>query len=294
MIAESGSVRAKMKALIIDVSKCNGCHNCQIACKDEHVGNDWSPYAKSQPLSGHFWIKVTDIVRGTFPKVKVAYKHDICQHCGDAPCIPACQRKAISRRDDGIVLISPDLCRGDRNCVAACPYKVIYFNESLNLAQKCTFCAHLLDKGAKEPRCVDACPTGALIFGEEEELKPLIDKAEVVEPAGMATRPRVFYAALPKRFVAGAVFDPAADECIEEASVTLTDLENGATCTASTDDFGDFWFEGLKVGSYSLSVEKKGYRTCRIKSLGTEQDVNLGDIGLVSLNEKRSGVGPEE
>jgi tetrathionate reductase subunit B len=283
-----------MKALVIDVSKCNGCHNCQIACKDEHVGNDWSPYAKPQPLSGHFWIKVTDIVRGTFPKVKVAYKHDICQHCADAPCIPACKQKAIIQRDDGIVFIKPDQCSGDRNCVAACPYGVIYFNENLNISQKCTFCAHLLDNAVKEPRCVDVCPTGALTFGEEEELKSLIDKAEVMEPPGLRTKPRVFYIALPKRFVAGAVFDPAADECIEGASVTLTSREDGAKFTTSTDEFGDFWFEGLKVGSYSLSVEQEGYKPCRIESLSTEQDVNLGDIGLTSMNEEGSRAGLEE
>jgi tetrathionate reductase subunit B len=274
----------KMKALVIDVSKCNGCYNCQIACKDEHVGNDWSPYAKPQPLTGHFWIKVTDIVRGTFPKVKVAYKHDICQHCGDAPCIPACKNNAIIRRDDGVVLIKPDQCHGDRNCLAACPYGVIYFNEDLNIAQKCTFCAHLLDKGAMAPRCVDVCPTGALVFGEEKELKPSIDKAEAIEPAELGTKPRVFYIGLPKRFVAGAVFDPTADECLEEALVTLTNLENGVSVATRTDEFGDFWFEGLKVGNYALSVEKEGYRPHRIEALNTEQDLNLGDIRLASLN----------
>jgi len=269
-----------MKALVIDVSKCNGCYNCQIACKDEHVGNDWSPYARPQPLTGHFWIKVADIVRGTFPKVKVAYIHDICQHCADAPCMPACKGQAIVRRDDGIVLIEPDKCRGDRNCVAACPYGVIYFNENLNTAQKCTFCAHLLDKGAREPRCVGVCPTGALTFGEEEELKTLIDRAEVIEPAGLSTKPRVYYVALPKRFVAGAVYDPAEDECIEEAVVTITDLKDGTKFTTSTDDFGDFWFEGLKVGEYSLTVKKDGFKPHRIESVGTEQDINLGDIAL--------------
>ena len=41
----------------------------------------------------------------------------------------------------------------------ACPYDVIFFNEDLNLAQKCTGCAHLLDDGWAEPRCADACPT---------------------------------------------------------------------------------------------------------------------------------------
>ena len=48
------------KVLVIDIDKCNGCYNCQVACKDEHVGNDWSPIAKPQPDTGHFWMKVTD------------------------------------------------------------------------------------------------------------------------------------------------------------------------------------------------------------------------------------------
>ena len=277
-----------MKTLVIDVSKCNGCYNCQIACKDEHVGNDWSPYARPQPLNGHFWIKVTDIVRGTFPKVKVAYKQEICRHCADAPCIPACPRKAIVRRDDGIVLIKPDECGGDRSCIAACPYDAIYFNENLKIAQKCTFCAHLLDKGAKEPRCVDVCPTGALSFGEEEELRALIDTAEVVEPDGVGTRPRVYYKALPKKFIAGAVYDPAEDECIEGASVVLTNLADGTRLTTGTDEFGDFWLNGLGASNYSLSVEKEGYGPYRIESVSTEQDVNLGEIGLTRSDRKRS------
>ncbi|MFH0915517.1 MAG: oxidoreductase, partial [bacterium] len=43
------------KVMVIDLSICNGCHNCQVACKDEHVGNDWSPIARPQPDTGQFW-----------------------------------------------------------------------------------------------------------------------------------------------------------------------------------------------------------------------------------------------
>jgi len=58
-----------MKAFVIDVSICNGCYCCQIACKDEHVGNDWTPIAKPQPDTGQFWLKQNEFVRGTVPKV---------------------------------------------------------------------------------------------------------------------------------------------------------------------------------------------------------------------------------
>jgi NAD-dependent dihydropyrimidine dehydrogenase PreA subunit len=116
----------------------------------------------------------------------------MCGHCDDAPCLAACPVDgAIIKREDGLVLIDPQKCTGCRDCADACPDKVIYFNEDLNIAQKCTGCAHLLDDGWKEPRCVDACPTEALKFGEESELKELIGKAEVLSPESGA-KPRAF------------------------------------------------------------------------------------------------------
>src|SRR4030042_433526 len=141
------------KAFAIDISICNGCYCCQIACKDEHVANDWTPYAKPQPDTGQFWLKQNEFVRGTVPKVKMHYLPILCMHCDEAPCIPACPIEgAIYKRDDGLVIIDPVKCTGCRNCVDACPYHVIFFNEDLNIAQKCTGCAHLLADGWKEPR----------------------------------------------------------------------------------------------------------------------------------------------
>ena len=137
------------KVFVIDLSICNGCYTCQFACKDEHCGNDWSPIAKPQPEIGQFWVKLTEEVRGTVPKVKVAYRPHLCMHCDDAPCMNVCSVEgAIYKRDDGLVIIDPNKCTGCRNCMDACPYGTIYFNEDLNLAQKCTGCAHLLDDGS--------------------------------------------------------------------------------------------------------------------------------------------------
>ena len=266
------------KVLLIDMTICNGCHNCQIACKDEHVGNDWTPYAKPQPDTGQFWTRVEEKVRGTVPKVKISYMHHMCQHCDDAPCMKACRQNAIYKRDDGIVIIDPTKCTGQRNCIDACPYKVIYFNNDLNIAQKCTWCAHLLDKGWKEPRCVDACPTGAFSFGEEEDFKDKIAKAEILLPETKC-QPRTYYIGIPKRFVAGAVYDPEADECLEGATVTLKDEKGKKVAATKTDNFGDFWFEGLKVGKYSVAVDKTGYLP-RAMEASTEKDNNLGDIEL--------------
>jgi len=268
------------KVMVIDISKCNGCYNCQVACKDEHVENDWRPIAAPQPDTGQFWMKVTDIVQGTVPKVRVRYMHDICQHCDEAPCIPACKSKAIYKREDGVVIIDPEKCTGAKDCIKACPYDVIYFNDEAKISQKCTWCAHLLDEGWKEPRCVDACPTGALTFGEEADLKDLIQRAEVLKPESGA-KPRTYYIDLPnKYFIAGAVYDPEADECLEDVQVTLTNLATKKTATLKTDDFGDYWFERQEPGEYSLRFEKEGYAPQTIAKVDASKDVNVGDLEL--------------
>ena len=269
------------KVMVIDLAICNGCHNCQVSCKDEHVANDWSPIAKPQPDTGQFWNKVVNLERGTVPKVMVTYHHSICQHCEDAPCITACNANAIYRRPDGIVIIDPEKCRGNQLCLEACPYEnVIYFNDDLNIAQKCTFCAHLIDRGWTETRCSDACPTGAFTFGDEEDLKDVIAKAEFLKPE-LPTRPRVYYLNLPKKWIAGEVFDQEADECTQGATVTATNTQTGETVSTVSDHYGDFWLKNLADGTYTLLIEKAGYLTQKLGPFdATQKDVNVGGIGM--------------
>jgi len=265
------------KVFVIDVGICNGCYSCQIACKDEHVGNDWTPYAKPQPNTGHFWMHLIEYINGTVPKVKMHYVPMLCQHCDNAPCIKACPVKAIYKREDGLVILDPTKCNGCKACVDACPYSAIYFNEDLNMAQKCTGCAHLLDGGEwKIPRCGDSCPTEAIKFGEESEFKDVIKKAEVLKPE-LGTKPRVYYLNIPKRFIAGTVYDPVAKEVIIGATCTLSGKSKK---TATTDAFGDFWFKDLADGDYAVTIEAKGFAAKKFDKLNIGKDINLGDIPL--------------
>ncbi len=98
--------------MVIDVTKCNGCYNCFLSCKDEHCGNDNVPYALSQPMTGQFWMRINEKERGKYPWVKVAYTAIPCMHCENAACIKASQNGAIYRRADGIVIIDPEKAKG--------------------------------------------------------------------------------------------------------------------------------------------------------------------------------------
>ena len=266
-----------MKVFVVDTSMCNGCYSCQIACKDEHCGNDWSPYAKPQPDTGQFWLKMNESVRGTVPHVKMTYYPVMCQHCEDAPCMAACPVEGgISRREDGLVIINSKTCTGCVRCVDVCPYGAIYVNPTLNIVQKCTGCAHLLDRGWTEPRCVDACPTKALQFGDESEFSDLFASGETLKPE-LGIKTRVSYLGLPKKFIAGTVYDPDKQEVVMGANCTLTGEEG--TFTQETNHWGDFWFNGLKEGTFSLKIEAGG-KTITIADISTKKDVGLGDIAL--------------
>lgn len=265
------------KAFVIDVAKCTGCYNCQLACKDEHVGNDWTPYAKPQPETGHFWCRVDEHVDGTIPKVRIHYIAHMCAHCRNAACMSACEHGAVYRRDDGFVLIDPEKCTGCGSCVGACPYGAVYMNAELNIAQKCTGCAHLSDNGLGKPRCVEACPTDAIMFGEEEELADYIEGASVSKPES-GSLPRLYYRNIPGKFIGGTVYDPVLNEVVTGAECRLN--SGGKNWSAVTDSFGDFWFNDLPVGLFSLVIDAKGYKFKTFDRIKTSSSVNLGDIPL--------------
>lgn len=265
-----------MKVFVFDAEKCNGCYGCQVACKDEHVGNPWEPYALPQPNTGQFWMRVKEREHGQVPKVRVEYTPWPCMHCDEPTCAKACP-EAVYKRDDGLVIVDPKKAKGHRELVDACPYGAIFYNEELDIAQKCTGCAHLVDEG-KLPHCVDMCSTGALRFGDEEDFADEMARAEVMLPDA-GTAPRVYYLNMPHLFLAGDVWDPRDDEIIEGAKATLT-MPDGTVRETETDDFGDFFFRHIDEGTYGLRIEAAGYRTVERPNIVLEKSLNLGDFPL--------------
>ena len=276
---------------VIDVARCEDCNNCLLACKDEHVGNDWPGVTGPQPRRGARWIDVVRKERGQFPLVDIAYRPTPCQHCQEAPCVAA-SGGAIRRRDDGIVLVDPVAAKGRRDLVESCPYGALEWNEELSAPQKCTLCAHLLDQGWKEPRCVQACPTGALraVRLDEAEAERL-RAAEGLLPLHPehGTKPAVLYRNLARFeacFVAGSVAGPVATspsgvvECIAGATVTLS-RAGQTVATATTDAFGDFKIDGLSEGSgpYTLVVATPDGRSARLE-VHLPASLSLGTIAI--------------
>jgi len=273
--------------LIIDVAKCHDCNNCFLACKDEYFENDLPPYSVAQPRNGHRWMDILRKERGQFPKVDVAYLPYPCMHCDDAPCIRRTKAGAIYRREDGIVIIDPEKAKGKKEIIDTCPYSVIYWNEEKQIPQKCTFCVHLLEEGWKEPRCVQACPTGALVVVHVEDSE--MDKfkksenLEVFHPEYKAN-PRIYYKNLygyTLCFIAGSIALKEKDECAENTKVTLVHESTKKTGVTTTNNYGDFKFDKLEEnsGKYRVEVEYPGYgKQTRVIELKTS--INIGTIFL--------------
>jgi anaerobic dimethyl sulfoxide reductase subunit B (iron-sulfur subunit) len=95
--------------------------------------------------------------------------------------MPVCPFQAITKRDDGIVLLNRNKCQGSTNCITACPFAEPGIADEKqepdskdkwlikHPMQKCTMCAALLDKGEKTV-CERACPVRAIEVGDYDEL----------------------------------------------------------------------------------------------------------------------------
>jgi Fe-S-cluster-containing dehydrogenase component len=276
--------------MIIDVAKCHDCNNCFLSCKDEYVDNDWKPFSVGQPWHGHRWMNIMRKERGQYPKVDVAYLPLPCVHCDDAPCMKAAKGGAIYKRDDGIVIIDPKKAKGQKDLVGACPYGAIWWNADRAVPQKCTFCVHLLGEGWKQPRCVQACPTGALevVYAEDAEMQKRVksEGLEVYMPE-LKTRPRAYYKNLyryTKCFIAGSVALQDKNECADGAKITLSNRSGKVIEKTMANNYGDFKIDHLdeNSGIHNLQIEYPGYKT-KNGSVDFKTSINLGIFFLESI-----------
>ncbi|MEE8365491.1 MAG: 4Fe-4S dicluster domain-containing protein [Gammaproteobacteria bacterium] len=158
--------------LLIDTNRCEpGCDACVRACNQEN-----GLRSINGPETDAQWIRKVSLKNrknGHVLNLPV-----MCQHCAQAPCIDVCPTGASFRRADGIVLVDKHICIGCRYCMMACPYKARSFiHETLSdqlphaprgkgTVESCTLCVHKIDRGDNTTACVEACPNGAMLFGD--------------------------------------------------------------------------------------------------------------------------------
>jgi Fe-S-cluster-containing dehydrogenase component len=274
--------------LIIDVAECTNCNLCTLSAMDEYVGNDFPGYAAPMPRHGHKWINILQKERGQATMIDIAYVPTLCNHCDDAPCMKADTAGAITKRDDGIVIIDPQKAKGQKHLVEACPYGHIWWNEELQLPQAWPFDAHLIDQGWQQTRGQQACPTGAMraVKVDDAEMARLAREQglEVMRPE-LNTRPRVYYKNLwryTKCFIGGSLSAEAGGvvDCVEGARVRL--IKDGRTLAETTsDNYGDFKFDRLdeNSGSYTVEIAAAG-RPVKTVTAVLGDSINLGEIRL--------------
>lgn len=180
--------RTERLAMVIDLTRCIGCHGCSVACKSEF----------DVPLGvWRSWVKYSQ--KGTYPRVKRFFLPRLCNHCEEAPCLRVCPVNATYRKDDGTILIDEDRCIGCRFCIAACPYNARFVHPEKGIVNKCDFCEHRVEAGLV-PACVNTCIARARIFGDlndpESEISRVVSSnpVQVLKPE-VGTKPQIYYIA---------------------------------------------------------------------------------------------------
>ncbi len=148
-------------ALVIKHESCWGCKTCEVACKQE-----------MRAAEGVKLISVSeDGPRMVDGKLNFVFQVNVCRHCDDPPCADACPEEAMTKREDGIVVLDDDKCTGCEACIEACPYSAIAFDAAKGLAQKCNLCHHRVDRGLL-PACADnICLAHCIYFGDPDRLQ---------------------------------------------------------------------------------------------------------------------------
>ncbi len=172
----------KQMAFYFDASACNGCKACVVACKSKNqlpVGINWRRVTE---YGGGSWTPDPEDPKRLMPNNIFAYAVSIsCNHCLNPICVESCPTAAITKRDDGVVLIDQSKCIGCRYCEWACPYDAPQFDGTAGVMTKCNFCEDLLAEG-ETPYCVAACVMRALDFGELSELQAKYGNVNAIEP----------------------------------------------------------------------------------------------------------------
>jgi formate dehydrogenase iron-sulfur subunit len=169
-------------SLLVSPELCIGCRGCQTACKE------WNQLEGVKTENRGSVENPPDLTPETFNKIRYVelpsdrnparwlFVSQRCMHCGDAGCMKICPAPgALFKTPEGAVAFDKDKCIGCRLCVTSCPFNVPRYDQN-NKISKCHLCADRIAQGL-QPSCVKTCPTGALRYGDRQELLGAARKA---------------------------------------------------------------------------------------------------------------------
>lgn len=168
-----------MKAILTDVTKCIGCAECVSGCKKVNNLPPDSPrtWHKNDGLSSTNWTSVLSDSEN--------YVRKQCRHCIEPACASVCPVGALHKTETGAVVYDRHKCLGCRYCMMACPYGIPRYDwdKPVPYIEKCIMCYDNIKAGKiDQPGCTKACPEGATIYGDREQLLAEARKRIKAEP----------------------------------------------------------------------------------------------------------------
>ncbi|MEM6896747.1 MAG: 4Fe-4S dicluster domain-containing protein [Pseudomonadota bacterium] len=267
--------------LISNCGACSSCNNCVLVTNDEYVGNAFPGYSAPKPAAGTPWMEKKRVERGNDTMIDVAHYIDTCMMCRDPVCVNKKTEGVVYQRDDGIVIIDPDKAKGRKDIVGMCPHGHIHWNEELELPQKWTWDAHLLDDGWKAPRAASVCPTGGLVAvkATDEEMDARVASGELTmrDPVRGSRLYDKGFERITKHFLGASIVTTVdgVEDCAEGTPVALK--QDGAVIAqAEADEYGEFRFDGLDGEGAVYTLEIAGVS----RDITLDKSLYLGVIEL--------------
>lgn len=164
------------RGVLVDTTLCVGCRACEAACSEQNSLPPPERAGDPRALDGHretgpesFTVVNRGRQNGALGSFRFAKTQ--CLHCIDPACASACPVRALEKLDAGPVVYHSNLCIGCRYCMVACPFGApkYQYAAAVPYVRKCDFCAERQARG-KPPACAEVCPSGALLFGDRDEL----------------------------------------------------------------------------------------------------------------------------